>query len=173
MLEAQACAKAGRADAALQAIEEALAIAKDTGERWAMPEILRVKAGLLLTTDRNEDQIGSLLINSLEIARRSQARCWELRTACDLAQLWQSNGRGKEALLLLQPIYEQFTEGLDTPDLQNAKLMIGSLRAEAKTRCPEKYPGSERPSTASAPKLLTMPRRSRTRRPVYSRVASS
>lgn len=45
-LEAQACTKAGRADAALQAIEDALAIAEKTGECWAMAEVLRVKAQL-------------------------------------------------------------------------------------------------------------------------------
>src|SRR5262249_60341780 len=45
-LEAEAYAKAGRGDAALGIIEEALAMAKDTGERWAMAEGRRAQTRL-------------------------------------------------------------------------------------------------------------------------------
>src|SRR5215471_2099992 len=77
-LEAEAYAKAGRGDAALVVIEEALAMAKDSGERWAMAEVLRVKAGLLQAARRAEaGEIETILVNSLEIARAQQARCWE------------------------------------------------------------------------------------------------
>jgi predicted ATPase len=128
-LEAEACAKSGRGQAALEAIEKALAVSKDTGERWAMPEILRVKARLLQATGRAEaGQIESILCHSLKIARAQQARCWELRGSCDLARLWQGQDRVHEALELLQSIYDQFTEGLDTPDLRNAKAVIEKLR---------------------------------------------
>src|SRR5262249_2625157 len=98
-LEAEAYAKTGRGDAAFQAIEKAFSISKDTGERWAMAEVLRVIARLLLATGRAEaDEIESILVDSLEIARRQRARCWELRASCDLARLWQGQGRGREAL---------------------------------------------------------------------------
>ena len=126
-LEAEAYAKAGRIDAALEVIEQAIAISEETGEHWCLAEILRVKAGLLSATDRAGDQVEILLAKSLEIARGQQARCWELRTACDLASLWQSKGRAKEALQLLQPIYAQFTEGFDTADLRQAKLILDRL----------------------------------------------
>jgi class 3 adenylate cyclase/predicted ATPase len=128
-LEAEAYAKGGRGDAALQAIEKALAISKETGEHWAMAEMLRVKARLLLATGRADaDEIETILVNSLEIARRQRARCWELRASCDLARLWQGQGRGRKALKLLQSIYDQFTEGFDTADLRDAKALIRSLR---------------------------------------------
>jgi predicted ATPase len=128
-LEAEACAKAGLADAALQAIEEAHTISRDTGERWAMAEVLRVKARLLLATGRVQvDEIETILVNSLEIARQQQARCWELRASYDLARLWQGQGREKKALKLLQSVYDQFTEGLDTAELREAKSLIRSLR---------------------------------------------
>ncbi len=128
-LEAEACAKAGCGDAALEAIEEALAIAKDTGERWAMAEVLRVKARLLKAVARAEaGEIETILVNSLEIARAQQARCWELRTSCDLARLWQGQGRGREGLKLVQAIYEQFTEGFDTADLREAKALMQDLK---------------------------------------------
>jgi DNA-binding response OmpR family regulator/class 3 adenylate cyclase/predicted ATPase len=128
-LEAEACAKAGLADAALDAIEEAHTISRDTGERWAMAEVLRVKARLLLATGRAQvDEIETILVNSLEIARQQQARCWELRASCDLARLWQGQGREKKALKLLQSVYDQFTEGLDTAELREAKALVRSLR---------------------------------------------
>ena len=128
-LEAEACFEAGRSEAALQAIEEALAISRDTGECWAMPEVLRVKARLLLATGRAQvDEIETILVNSLEIARQQQARCWELRASCDLARLWQGQGREKKALKLLQSVYDQFTEGFDTAELREAKSLIRSLR---------------------------------------------
>jgi len=126
-LEAEAYAKGGHSDAAMQAIEQALAVSEETGERWYLAEILRIKAGLLSVIDPASDQVARLLAKSLEIARDQQARCWELRTTCDLASLWQSKGRAKEALQLLQPIYAQFTEGFDTADLRQAKLILDSL----------------------------------------------
>src|SRR5262249_32305811 len=128
-LEAEAYARAGLADPALQAIEEAHTMSRDTGERWAMAEILRVKAHLLLATGRAQvDEVEAILVNSLEIARQQQARCWELRVSCDLARLWQGQGREKKALKLLQSVYNQFTEGFDTAELQQAKALIRSLR---------------------------------------------
>ena len=127
VLEAQACHKAGRNEAALGAIEQAIAISEETGERWCLAEILRVKAGLLSETGRAGDQVEILFARSLEVARSQQARCWELRAACDLASLWQSKGRTNEALQLLQPIYAQFTEGFDLADLRHAKLILDGL----------------------------------------------
>jgi predicted ATPase len=128
-LQAQACAKAGLSDAALRAVEEALAISDRTGERWSVAELLRIKADLLLAFGRaGAQEIEAILVNSLEIARRQQALSWELRAACDLARLWQSQRRGKEALQLLQPVYDQFTEGFATADLRDAEALIRSLR---------------------------------------------
>jgi predicted ATPase len=80
--------------------------------RWAVAEVLRIKAGLLQATGRaTADEIEGLLIKSLETGRRQQALSWQLRTACDLVRLWQGQGRDDEALTLLQSIYDQFTEG--------------------------------------------------------------
>jgi predicted ATPase len=112
----------------LQGIEQALAAADETGERWAVAEVLRIKAGLLLAHDPSgADEVENLLIKSLEIAKRQQALCWELRTSCDLARLWQRRGRGKDALKLLRSIHGQFTEGLETPDLKAAEALMESL----------------------------------------------
>src|SRR5262249_3885086 len=148
-LEAEAYAEAGRWDAALQAIEKALSISKATGECWAMAEMLRVKARLLLARGQAEaDDIETILVKSLENARRQRARCWELRASCDLAHLWQGQGEGRrrKALKLLQSVYDQFTEGFDTADLRNAKALIRSLRQNMARRQSETSPASSAPA---------------------------
>ena len=130
-LEAEAHAKVGRSDTALKTIDEALAISDETGERWAVAEVLRIKAGLLQATGRAAaDEIEHLLVKSLETARRQHALSWQLRTACDLVRLWQRQGRGDDALKLLQSIYGQFTEGFETADLQEANALMASLESE-------------------------------------------
>ena len=124
-LEAEAHAKAGHNDAALQVIAEALQISEETEERWAVAEILRIKAGLLQNAGRPTEEVEALLINSLQVARHQQARSWELRSACDLARLWQHKGREAEALRLVQAIYDQFTEGFGTEDLRRRRSAAG------------------------------------------------
>lgn len=130
-LEAEAYAKAGHGDTALQVIEEAVAISDETGERWAIAEVLRVKAALIgATSNAATGDVEALLVKSLNIARSQQARCWELRTTCDLARIWHGQNRGQEALKLLRSIYDQFSEGFETADLQNAKALMASLESK-------------------------------------------
>ena len=126
-LEAEAHAKAGHTDTALQVIAEAILISEETGERWAIAEVLRIKAGLLLATGRPTEEAEALLVNSLQIARHQRARSWELRVVCDLAHLWQHQGRRAEALQLVQTVYDQITEGFDTADLRDAEALLVEL----------------------------------------------
>src|SRR5262249_52083010 len=64
---------------------------------------------------------------ALAIARRQQAKSWELRAAVSLSRLWQQQGKCGEARELLTPIYSWFTEGFDTLDLQEAKALLEVL----------------------------------------------
>jgi predicted ATPase len=128
-LTAEANAKAGRDGLALELIDQALATCESTGERWALAELLRIKASLLLPKGHgSSSDIESLLLHSMEIARYQQARCWELRTSCDLSRFWQRQGRNREALELLQSVYDQFTEGFDSEDLLDAQKVLRNLR---------------------------------------------
>jgi predicted ATPase len=61
------------------------------------------------------------------VARRQQAKSWELRAALSLCRLWQRQGKCAEARELLAPIYGWFTEGFDTADLQEAKALLEEL----------------------------------------------
>ena len=128
-LEAEANAKTVRDGLALKLIDQALATCESTGERWALAEMLRTKASLLLSKGRcRRGEIEFTLLNSLEIAQFQQARCWELRTSCDLSRLYEGQGRDRKALELLQRVYNQFTEGFDSADLSDAKKLLRDLR---------------------------------------------
>jgi predicted ATPase len=64
---------------------------------------------------------------AIAIAQNQQAKSWELRAATSLARLWQRQGKGAEAHELLAPVYAWFTEGFDTADLQEAKVLLDAL----------------------------------------------
>jgi predicted ATPase len=139
ILEAEGHVKAGRDEAALETTEQALALCEDTGERWAMAEVLRTKAWILLSTGRaKSNEIEAILLDSLEIARRQQARCWELRTSRDLAHLWRCQGRNSEALKLLQSVCDQFNEGVDVADVRDARAWLSCLSREVARKKPGK-----------------------------------
>ena len=87
----------GRDEAALWAIEQALTICERPVSAGPWPKSLRTKAPLLVSTGRGKQgEIETILLDSLEIAKHQQARCWELRTSCDLSRLWQSQGRNRK-----------------------------------------------------------------------------
>ena len=65
---------------------------------------------------------------SLEIARRQEAKTFELRAATTLARLWQRQGKREKARALLAPLYAWFTEGFDTRDLIDAKALLEEVR---------------------------------------------
>ena len=44
-----------------------------------------------------------------------------------LARLWQQQGKQAAARALLAPVYDWFTEGFDTADLQEAKVLLEEL----------------------------------------------
>jgi DNA-binding response OmpR family regulator/class 3 adenylate cyclase/predicted ATPase len=148
ILEAAGHVKAGRGEAALETIERALAMCEDTGERWAIAEALRIKASILLSTRRAKtNEIEAILLDSLEIARRQQARCWELRASRDLAHLWRCQGRNREALKLLQPVCDQFKESVGVADLRDARALLRCLKHELN----RKKPGERFSTRAAAP----------------------
>ena len=88
----------------------------------------RLKGALLAQdTPAFQEEAEEHFQQALEVARRQQAKSWELRTAMSLARLWQRQGKRAAARELLVPIYSWFTEGLNTADLQEAKVLLESL----------------------------------------------
>jgi len=88
----------------------------------------RVK-GELLQLSGKLSEAEACFRQSIEAARRQEARSWELRATLSLARLLQKEGRSQEARKLLSEIYGWFTEGFDTPDLQEAKGLLEELRS--------------------------------------------
>ena len=97
-------------------------------ERSHLAEVLRLK-GWMLQQQGKLDAAEDNYLASLDVAREQQAKSWELRTTTSLARLWQSQGKRKEALELLKPVYDWFTEGFDTKDLKDAKAFVAELMA--------------------------------------------
>jgi predicted ATPase len=77
--------------------------------------------GELLNSAGEHEAAEQCLVDALSIARRQNAKIWELRAALDLSRLWFKQGRIKPAGDLLRPVHAWFNEGFDTPDLQRAK----------------------------------------------------
>jgi tetratricopeptide (TPR) repeat protein len=116
---AQGLAATGQLDAARALISEAISHALDHGEVLELPELLRVKATILLSTDElHLSDAEGCLAQSLNYATQQSARSWELRTALTLAQIRARQGQRNQARQLLAPVYDRFTEGFATGDLQ-------------------------------------------------------
>ena len=125
---AEGLALSGDLEGGLSLIEESLTQIARPGweERSHLAEVLRLK-GWMLQQQGKLAAAEENYLASLDVAREQQAKSWELRTSTSLARLWQSQGKRKEALDLLKPVYDWFTEGFDTKDLIEAKALIEEL----------------------------------------------
>jgi len=128
-LLAEPYAQTGRHDEAVAALDKALALAQAAGEWIHVPHLHLVKARILSNAPtRDARQVEANLRVAFELAGRQNAKMWQLRAATGLARLWGEDGRTEQAAGLLAPIYDWFTEGLDTADLIEAKAVMDGLR---------------------------------------------
>jgi predicted ATPase/DNA-binding winged helix-turn-helix (wHTH) protein len=126
---AEVLASSGQVDGATAAADEAAARADRGNNRWWLPEALRVKGQvLLITTPRDTARAEDLFRRALDLAHRQRALSWELRAATGLARLLRGQARPADAVALLQPVYDRFTEGFDTTDLKRAKALLDDLQ---------------------------------------------
>jgi predicted ATPase len=124
----QGLAATGRFAEAFALLDEAIGLVEANGDVTYMPELLRVKGGLLLSMPQPRgDEAEKCFMGSLELSRRYGARAWELRAAIDLAALWSAQGRSERARALLQPVFQQFAVGSDTADLKAAERLLTTL----------------------------------------------
>jgi class 3 adenylate cyclase/predicted ATPase len=130
VLLADAYGKAGQLKDGLAALEEALEWVQRNDERLYEAEAYRVKGELLLKLDQ-PDTTGAeqSFRQALQVARRQEAKSWELRAATSLSRLWLQEGRHDDARQLLMPVYDWFAEGFDTADLQDARALADRLSA--------------------------------------------
>jgi len=111
-------------------VTRALDLASEIEEHWYVPRLHQVRAELLLRLHGpQEEAVETCLRQAILVAQQLGAKGWELPTTVRLARLWLDSGRRTEGRELLAPIYEWFTEGFDTPDLQEAKALLEALDA--------------------------------------------
>ena len=126
----RAKAAAGDFEGALEYYEFGSRGRGEHGERWYEPELLRLKAETLVAlSEARAIAAEQCLIDAIALAKKQEARFWELRAAIVLAGLWTKRGRLADASDVLAPVCGWFTEGLDGPDLRNAKALLAQLAA--------------------------------------------
>jgi class 3 adenylate cyclase/predicted ATPase len=124
---AEVYGRAAQPHEGLNRLGDAAKLIEMTQERWAEAEMHRVRGTLLLSIDERGGAEESYR-QALTVARRQNAKFWELRAALELGRIWIDEGKIVEARGLLGPIYGWFTEGLDTPVLKEAKALLDELQ---------------------------------------------
>jgi predicted ATPase len=124
---AEALGRTGQVADGLAAIDAALDCSERTEERLGIAELLRIKGELLFLRGESEDASEDNFQQALEWADRQGALSWSLRAAACLARLWRDQRRRAEARKLLRSVYECFTEGFSTADLQEARRLLEQL----------------------------------------------
>ena len=127
-LLAEALNKAGRVEEALEALKEGMDVTERNNEPFYEAEMYRLKGdALVMAGVDSPSEAESCFQRAIEIARKQQAKSFELRAAMSLARLWRQQGKREEGRGLLKEIYDWFTEGLDTPDLKDARALLDEI----------------------------------------------
>lgn len=135
---AEALARTGQVDDALKVVDESLEIEIASGGEFNLPLLWVIKGDILLLDHARQTEAGACYLQSIHIAQRQQAKSWELRACLALYRLWEQIGKGDLARQRLAEIFSWFTEGTYTPDLCEARTLLGE---EYNTRgCPTPFP---------------------------------
>jgi predicted ATPase len=125
---AVAHADVGQIVDAWRCIGEAMSTIEATKERWFEGEANRVGSEIALRSPEPDTaKAQDYFERALAVARKQQAKSWELRAAMSMARLWRDQGKPQQARELLAPVYGWFTEGFDTLDLKEAKVLLEEL----------------------------------------------
>jgi predicted ATPase len=132
----------GQLEAGEEAIEHGMSLIKKNDEHAWEAELYRAKGELTIQQDNQkakretdprfltpdpQGEAEAYFLKAVDISRQQQARSLELRAVMSLSRLWLRQGKRDEARNLLQEIYDWFTEGFDTKDLQEAAALLTAL----------------------------------------------
>ena len=118
---------AGRAESALDVVNEAISEAEQTGQSWFDAELYRARGELLLQCGRPETTASEAAFrHAIDVARRQQTRAFELRAALSLAKLYRSTGRVADAHAVLAPALEGFSPTPEFPEIEEAQKLLGA-----------------------------------------------
>jgi class 3 adenylate cyclase/predicted ATPase len=125
---ARACAGLGQFKDAWGYIGEAISLTDSSKQKWCEAEVYRFAGEIALQSpERDTSKAEDYFERALAVGRQQQAKSWELRASMSLARLWRDQGKVREARELLAPVYGWFTEGFDTRDLKEAKVLLEEL----------------------------------------------
>jgi class 3 adenylate cyclase/predicted ATPase len=136
---AEAFSKAGQFENALNALEEGMQAAVNRNEHHMEPELYRLKAEILLQkmdVAQEEaqldmlEQVEACFLRAIDLAQGQSARMLEILATIGLCRFWQRQKKQVEAFRLLSEIYDWFTEGFGTPQLQEAKKLLAELQKD-------------------------------------------
>ncbi len=128
MLLADACCQRQYAHIGIEVLSDALVAVEQAGLRFHVAELHRLRGVLSLQQETPDEGLAETCFqHALEIAQHQQAQSWALRAAVSSSQLWRQQGKSRAAHALLANVYNRFTEGVDTPDLQEAQALLESL----------------------------------------------
>jgi len=130
-LQADAQLAIGKPKAALVSVSAGLQAVEKMGGALLEAELWRLRGEALLAGAGTVNDAETAIEQAIEVARRQNAKSWELRGAMSLARLRRQQGRPQEAVALLAPILGWFTEGFDTADLKDAKALLDNLTEPA------------------------------------------
>ena len=127
---AEAAGHVGQVKDGLRLLAAARTGLEANGQGDLLAEVYRLQGEFLLRQATSDAaQAEACFQQALAVARRQQAKSWELRAAMSLSRLWQQQSKRTEAYDLLAPVYDWFTEGFDTADLQEARALLDELGA--------------------------------------------
>jgi predicted ATPase len=116
------------AAAALSHIDEAIAVAQHTGERWTDAFLHRIRGEILLKRDPVKvAPAEEAFLTAIAVAQQQKARSFELRAALSLAKLYQSTGRAADAHAVLAPALEGFSPTPEFPEIAEAQALLAAL----------------------------------------------
>jgi predicted ATPase len=127
-LLAEAYGQMGHLEKGLVTLTEALTLVDTTGECFWAAELHRLKGTLLLLqSSDNQPEAETAFQQAIDIATHQQAKSLQLRATMSLSRLWQQQGKRGDARQRLGEVYNWFTEGFDTADLQEAQALLEEL----------------------------------------------
>jgi DNA-binding SARP family transcriptional activator len=118
---------AGKNRQGMAVVDEALTQIGKMGGWSEEPEVHRLEGELLLLDVGMEVKAEACFQRAIEVAKKQKAKSWELRATMSLCRLLQKQGEREQARRMLVEIYNWFTEGFGTPDLQEAKSLLEAL----------------------------------------------
>jgi predicted ATPase len=124
---AEGLRKTGQFDKAFFTINGAIALARNSGVEFNLPELLRIKSQILAAQHDRESAL-NCLTEAIAVARAQSALAWELRSTMSLARLLREDGQRDQARHALALVYDRFTEGFETADLKLARALVADLR---------------------------------------------